>query len=258
MQSTKLKELDSETFTKLLSKKDKVYLTFDYDGTLVPVLPKPVDSKLQSSQVEFLNKLANFDPENIKMAIVTGRSLANLKELIEGKGLDEKILLIGTHGAEIGKERSEQPHQVELAAIKEVFSNEPDIEFEEKLLSISIHYNNHPKPEALKEKLLETAKQYQDIFRIQEAHMILEYLPKDIDKGIAIDHLKKENPEHLLAYFGDELTDNHAFDRINFFDGLSVQIDTRLQDEKAQYLIKEVDELYRLLADFLLAKENKS
>ncbi len=241
------KKLREDNFIKITEGK-KVYFIFDYDGTIAEMNPKFNKAFLKDEHVKLLNKLAAHP--KAKVAIVTGRALFNLKDLIEGK-LDKEILLVGTHGAEIGKERDHKPHEKELEEIRQIFLNEPETEIEEKPLSISIHYKTHPHPQKIREKLYKVHESYQEIFRVQEGHLVFEYLPKDFNKGIAIDYLKENFPDYYPVYFGDDLTDNFAFARVNHFKGSSVQVDTRIQEHVAEFQIDTVQELYALLEKFL-------
>lgn len=242
-----LKQLETESFQELIKDKQNLFVIFDYDGTLTPIVPDPYAAKLSDEKKQALNSLVGGSNRNIKTAIVTGRALDNLKEMV-GEGLSSDYLLIGTHGAEIGAEAATRPHGKELDEIKAAIEQEEHIEIEEKSLSIAIHYKEHPDPEVLIGKLFELSKKYFDIFRIQEGHSVFEFVPKGIDKGIAIDYLAKEYPEYFLMYFGDDLTDNYAFKKLNQKNGLSIQVGDRLQEREARFIVSGVDDVYKLIA----------
>lgn len=247
-------ELNGKSFVELIKEQNKFLFVFDYDGTLTPAVEHHADAIFSEENKERLNKLCKLNEQNpnidIQIAIVTGRTLKSLKSML-GKGLDEKILLIGTHGAEIGKESDERKYSKYLEEIKSCFINESHIIFEEKTLALTIHYKNHPNKEELKTRLLNKWDKYKDIFRVQEGHGVFEYLPKEINKGIAIDFLKEKYPDHFPMYFGDDLTDNFAFIKVNDYEGLSIQVQDKLKEQEAKYQILEVENTYELIHEFM-------
>lgn len=248
-------KLESKDFVDIIKDKKKLLFIFDYDGTLTPLVEHHGDAIFTKEKKEILNKLYELNSSNldIKMAIVTGRTLKSLKKMLR-EGLEQNILLIGTHGAEIGEEIQHSKHTAQLKEIKANFANEEHIAFEEKILALTIHYKKHPDKIKLRERLIAAWEKHQDIFRIQEGHDVFEYLPKDINKGIAIDHLHKQYPDHFLMYFGDDLTDNFAFSKVNEHKGLSIQVQDKLKEQEANYQIHDVEETYKLINEFLATK----
>jgi trehalose 6-phosphate phosphatase len=242
------RNLNLQKLLNLVKNKSKTLFIFDYDGTLTPIVPIPDDAILGERSSETLNKLA--DLPDTKLAIVSGRSLRNLKQLIQNK-LSTKIMLLGTHGAEIGRESESNEYSKYLTEIRNKYIDNSLLDVEEKTLSIAIHYKRYPDPEEIKNKLYLEAENYKEIFRVQEGHKVFEFLPKDINKGKAIDYFHQEFPEYLLVFFGDDLTDNYAFSRVNDFEGISVQVDNRLKDEIAKFFIPSVEKLYELIEAYI-------
>lgn len=245
-------ELSERVFFDLIKDK-KLFFIFDYDGTLAPITSDPVTSLLTEQNKKILNELSN----HAKVAILTGRAMPNLKQVL-GTGLSSEILLMGTHGAEIGVEQTERPHGQHLDAIRDRFVSEAHLEIEEKSLAIAIHYKLHPEPSAIRSKLEAEAQRFEDIFRIQEGYKVYEFLPKDINKGMGINYLEKEYPDHLFLFFGDDLTDNFAFHEINELGSISVQMGERLKERVANYQLKEIDDLYTLLQKYIELKSQSS
>jgi len=240
-------KLNKNNFLNILNQK-KVMFIFDYDGTLVKLERSHNEAKLDEAQIKILNQLAQ--TKNTLVAIVTGRSFDNISELLENK-LSKNIMLYGTHGAEKGKAAKDEKLLDVLNSIKVELQEEDYIFFEEKPISLTIHFNNHPEKEKLIFKLEKIATRFSDLFRIQKGHLVFEFLPKDINKGLAIKDLQAKFPDYFLSFWGDDLTDNFGFKVINELGGLSIQVSDRLREIEAGYLIDSVDSTYDLINAYL-------
>ncbi len=246
-------KLDQELFGEILSKHKKVLFIFDYDGTLCELVRDHNSAKLNDKQVEIINNLVK--TPDTKVSIATGRSLDNLKELLGGR-LSTEITLYGSHGAEKGEALVDNKIKNILNEIKSKLSDEGYIFFEEKPISLTIHFKKHPNKDTLILKLEKLAKNYSELFRVQMGHEVFEYLPKNIDKGIAIRDLAKSYPDYFPIFFGDDLTDNFGFKVINEINGLSVQVGERISEREAGYLINRVDDTYSLVKFYLKRKNS--
>lgn len=241
-------KLSPEKFLELVNQHENVLLIFDYDGTLTNLVKDHNGAILTDEEAQLINKLT--EAPNTQVSIVTGRAISNIKMLLGGR-LNDKILLYGSHGAEKGEEAADPVIKKILDEIKAKYINEPYIYFEEKPLSLTIHYKEHPDREELIERLLRTAGDYEADFRIQQGHDVFEYLPKHINKGIAIRDLHNIRPDHLLVFLGDDLTDNFGFVEVNKLNGLSIQVGERIKEREAGYLIDRVEDTYVLINSYL-------
>ena len=245
-------KLTKEKFLALIQDKPKILFCFDYDGTIVELANKDIvkEGKISQEDADVINKLVRYKESN-QVAIVTGRALKNLKTMI-GERLDPKIMLYGTHGAEHGVESEDTQYTQDLKLIKEELELDSHVELEEKQISTTIHYLNHPNPERLLEKLNAIAERYAGKFRIQRGRDFFEFLPKHVNKGLAIIDLNNKFPDYLILYFGDDLTDNYAFEVINKLNGLSCQVTDRIKEKLAGYQIDKVRDLYDLIHSYLV------
>ena len=78
-----------------IQKFSRIFLFFDYDGTLTPIVATPELAKISPAVRNSLKRLKK-DPK-FKLAIISGRSLANVKKMAGVKG----IIYAGNHGLEI-------------------------------------------------------------------------------------------------------------------------------------------------------------
>lgn len=244
MKTTKQIKLDETKFLEILNKHEKVLFIFDYDGTLTELVRDHNAARMNAEQFALINKLAK--TANTKVSIVTGRALDNLKSLLDGN-LDESISLYGTHGAETGEPLVDDKIRKPLEEIRTLLIDEPHIVFEDKPISLTVHYKNHPDQEGLILKLKKIAENYTDLFRVQQGHQVFEYLPKNIDKGIAMRDLHSKFKDYFPIFIGDDLTDNFGFKVINEIEGLSIQVGERILEREAGYLIDKVDDTYKLV-----------
>lgn len=248
-------KLDSKIFIDIIAKYKKHLLIFDYDGTLVQTNPEINLALLSDDNFFLLNELNSLNQS--KTAIVTGRSLANLKKILQGK-LNEHWLYYGTHGGEIQNETSCFEHKEILEKLRAQFVNEPHIYIENKTMSLTLHYRSHPNRQDLEKKLSTEAEKLSDLFRVQKGHDVYEFLPKNINKGLAIKDLYSKYPDYFMIFFGDDLTDNYGFRELNKLGGLSVQVGERISEREAGYLINSVDDTYDLIQTFINYKKHVS
>ncbi len=248
----RMKKLSPKEFREILHDKSKVLFIFDYDGTLTPIVKQRNEAILKARQVDILNKINNSGRSSV--AIVSGREYFNLQELIDKttNKLDEDIILIGSHGAEIGIDETVFNFSNELKEIENKISAKfgLGIDFERKKISLAIHCRDYPNRSRLIEGLYEIANEYSGIFRVQEGYNVFEFVPKETNKSLAINYLSTKYTNYFLLYFGDDLTDCFAFDRINELNGMSVQVSNHVSSS-AKYGIASVDELYALLENFI-------
>lgn len=251
MSITKQIQLDETKFSEILNKHEKVLFIFDYDGTLTELVRDHNAATMTDAQINIINKLVK--APNTKVSIVTGRALDNLKFLLDGR-LDTEVMLYGTHGAEAGEVVQDETIRKPLEEIRAILKDEDDILFEDKPISLTIHYKTHPDKEGLILKLKKIAENYKELFRVQQGHQVFEYLPKNIDKGIAMRDLHSKFKDYFPIFIGDDLTDNFGFKVINEINGLSVQVGERISEREAGYLINKVDDTYKLI-DLYLEKQ---
>jgi len=134
----------------------KVYLFFDFDGTLAPIAPRPEMVTLDASIKESLRRLSRSD--KYVVGIISGRGLGDLRQMV---GIDG-ILYAGNHGFEVEgpgiiyvnpaaimsrkvMESVSQTLARELRALPGAF-------VEDKVYSLSVHYRQCAKGDVLRVK----------------------------------------------------------------------------------------------------------
>ncbi len=238
----------------------KTLYAFDYDGTLVPLVPHPDQALMTSRTQTLIRTLEMISP----IAIVTGRDIKTLKRLMS---LEPKHL-IGNHGLETDGLFSEYlPSAEKMVAgwasqleqeMAEGSSASPvkNIWVENKIYTITLHpLIHHRFAEGTVPALLSFLKPTP---RVVLGYQCINLLPQfeenhsliSINKGTALLRLMERLGMTRAFYIGDDITDEDVFclddKRI-----LSVRVEKKYPSQ-AEYYIRtqtEIDDLLEVLID---------
>lgn len=243
---------------KLLKKiegKRNIILFLDYDGTIVPIKEKPWLAKLHPLRRRLLEEIS----KEIPVAIVSGRSLSELKKLIRSR----RISLIGNHGYEIlykGK-LWVHPEAMEMRDIlnkilKQITRKSKNLKgliVEDKGLSGSVHFRllEPELEENIRKIVKEEVEKAKGRLKIREGKKVLEIRPGlNWDKGKGVKKLisfLKLKGDFLRIYIGDDKTDEDAF-RIFGEKDITILVG-RGKESLAKYRLKNVDEVWKFLRE---------
>lgn len=238
-------------------------LCLDFDGTLSEIVPHPADARPLSGVGEVLSALAR-DPARITVAIISGREIAEVRRML---GVERGILFAGTHGLEIvgadgvrhlapGLEAAEAGLAAARAWLARNVATTEGFVIEDKRIAIAVHYRM-VEPALARERcaaLRNFVEAKTPGLRILRGKMIDELLPRGVGgKGRAIRTLLREcaYPKSTPVYFGDDTTDEDAFQQIRD-DGIGVLVGSA-RPSWARYRVASPSEVRRLLAE--LAQE---
>lgn len=129
-----------------------VCIFLDFDGTLTPIVSSPEKTVLAETMKGILRRLTEYP--GCQVAIVSGRSLKNLKQLVGIKN----IIYAGNHGLEFGDLKTSfkvpvpTKYKVLLRSLRKKIVNGcaaiPGVLIEEKKFSLSLHYRLVSKEDA--------------------------------------------------------------------------------------------------------------
>lgn len=237
-------------FFDLLSKTADSLLILDFDGTLAPFTIDPKETKPYSGVFRRIKKIMNTCRTHV--VIISGRDLESLvtkvpepyPELWGGHG-GERLLMNSSRP--ISKSLSKQNRDVLKAAASNAEKYAPDLYCESKQFSVALHWRGkdpktaNPVRKGWNELIIGKP------FLIQEFDEGFELRVKGIDKGKAVRQLIREWPEKsLIAYLGDDLTDEAAFRQIKN-KGLKVLVRDKMRDTYADIYLKPPGELLKFL-----------
>lgn len=188
-------------------------LFLDLDGTLAPIMPRPDDVGPDARRARVLARLRRrFDD---RVAVVSGRSLPDLDHILGGG-----VRAIGAiHGlvrrAVDGTITEIKPH-AGLEDARRILGELADCErgllFEDKTLSVALHYRNAP---ACAEAVVEAAERLSQAtgLVLQLGDMVAELRTPGADKGSAVAAFLDEAPfvDATPIFVGDDLTDEDGF-----------------------------------------------
>ena len=228
----------------------------DYDGTLAPIRQQPKLALLSPRRKAFLRRLAS--QPGIKLAIISGRKLADIKKLV---GL-RNIIYVGNHGLEIeaGGRRWIHPAAKKFSPILKKIGTAlskrlrfPGLRIEDKGLTLSVHYRSIPRGNLarLKKDFREAVEAWKNKIRVTRGKMVFEIRPPvKWGKGKAVKWLVKKLKlgGYFPVYFGDDRTDEDAFRSLRR-KGLTFRVGPA-EKTLARERLRDVAAVYRFLLYF--------
>lgn len=237
-----------------------IFLFFDYDGTLTPIVATPQQALIPATTKNLLKVLAK--KEGCRLFIVSGRRLKDVKSKVGIKG----IVYAGNHGFEIqGPQVSfknpifksaesvirkiRQGLKKEIKGIKGAF-------VEDKGATLSLHYRlvAEDKLRLINEafnRITEPFVSYRKI-RVTRGKKVFEVRPPlKWDKGrvilwlLARPQFKIKSKNSCVFYIGDDITDEDAF-RVLANKGITIFVG-RPKKSFAKYYLKDTREVAQFM-----------
>ncbi len=204
----------------------RIALVLDFDGTLVPIAPRPEEVVLQDSTRDVLRRLAR--NRRIYLAFLSGRRRAELMGLLQVKGAH----YFGLYGWERdGRFRVRQAEKKVLEALRTELEEKvivlPGVRVEDKEFSVATHYRG-AKAEVVRRlrKIMEEegARAGAD-FHTTETQCVIELLTHRVrGKGEAMKWLLGTLGKPVLPiYVGNDEVDEGAFAALGT-GGISVHV----------------------------------
>lgn len=176
----------------------------DYDGTLAPIVDDPAQAFPQAGAIEALRGLA--EVPGTRVVVVSGRALADLARLTGPLG---EIGAIGSHGAEPGVTSAPAEGRDRIVdELEQIAARFSGSRLEVKPTGVALHYRQVV-PERI-EELLEAVGRL-PAPSIKHGKKVVELSAVEADKGSALEEVRAGS---VVAYLGDDLTDEDAFARL--------------------------------------------
>lgn len=198
----------------------------DFDGTLAPIVPRPMDARAVPGSIEALCDLAA--APHTSAAIISGRSREDLSALT---GAPTGVDLVGSHGMEFATgfavaitAAQQQLLEMLSTVAKALVDRFPGMSVECKPASVAVHLRNVA-PTLRDEATRTVDKELVTLSGVEvtRGKSVIELAVIDTDKGSAIDLLRAGVGAEAVLFVGDDTTDEKAFARLSEHDvGLKV------------------------------------
>lgn len=238
-----------------LTRRKRLVVFLDYDGTLTPIVARPEDALLSESMREAVRRLA----AKYTVAVVSGRGLATVRRLV---GIDG-IFYAGSHGFEIaGPAEWRVTHEQGTKflplldrtqrELDDLLSEIPGAQVERKKYSIAVHYRNvRPGHESSVKETVDALVRRSPELRVSSGKKVWDIQP-DIEwnKGEALQWLLTaldlDSCTTLPLYIGDDTTDEDAF-RVLHDRGVGIVVREEPRLTFAEFALNNTEEVRTFL-----------
>jgi trehalose 6-phosphate phosphatase len=201
----------------------------DIDGTLFDIVALPAAVHASAADFELLTAL--YEAAGGAVALVSGRPIAGIDKIFAPL----KLPAAGQHGVERrdarGKVlRNAAPSELwrgAIAPLRRFAGQHEGLIFEDKGLSIAMHYRLAPELEAdVRAAVGQAAAKLGERYEVLPGKMVLELRPGGRNKGIAIEEFMRERPfaRRVPVFLGDDVSDEYGFTLVNRLGGHSVKV----------------------------------
>jgi trehalose 6-phosphate phosphatase len=188
-------------------------LGLDVDGVLAPIVSRAEQSELLPGVLPVLRALANCIP----IAIVSGRSVDDLEHLYAFPG---DVVVVGSHGLETRGGPSvalDADERLRLATLRRLAREAEVIAgtgswIERKPASVVLHVRqaNEQRGRLATKWLVEAARAIEG-GHVKTGHAVVELLARSTSKADAVERLRRHYGRAVVAFAGDDLTDEEVF-----------------------------------------------
>ncbi len=197
----------------------ELLLLCDYDGTLVPLAPRPEEAVPDPCLLRLLRQLVS--RPGLHLAVISGRTLADLRNLLPVPGL----LFAALHGSQVAGPEGpvidllppppgKNPWPEILGLARQLAAGVPGLLVENKGDGVALHYRlAQPGVAAgILEEFRHALKPFlQEGLELIPGHRVLEVRRRGVNKGLAVTYFTRRWPRAFPVYLGDDRTDEDAF-----------------------------------------------
>lgn len=242
----------------------------DYDGTLTAIAKTPDKAIIPNGIKELINKLSQ--TSDCRIVVISGRTIKDIRNKIRLKN----VIYAGNHGLEISgcgfrfKAQVSRRYKNVLRTIKNDLASKllciSGVLLEDKGISVSVHYRlvsgeDVPSVKAIVGDVVLSYMENEEV-KVKHGKEVIEIMPPiEWDKGKAtLWILEKqrgllEKKRILPVYFGDDITDEDAFDVLKNR-GITVFVG-RPKLSKAKYYLRNTGEVAKVLK-YIFINRNKN
>ncbi|MEE1649709.1 bifunctional alpha,alpha-trehalose-phosphate synthase (UDP-forming)/trehalose-phosphatase [Brachybacterium sp. J144] len=252
-----------------LVERPRLLIASDFDGVLAPIVADRDAVEPDQRSLAVLRELATLP--GVSVALVSGRALADLDQ---HTSMPSSVVLVGSHGAEVGALPAEMhaevldsaaltmtPERRELLdsitlALQRIALAHPGAEVETKPAAAVLHTRNARGRGGANatEEALELAMTLPDV-TVTPGKEVVEFSVVHTSKGAAMEALSRACAADAWLYLGDDVTDETVFGRLGEGD---VGIKVGGGDTAASLRIAGTDEVRGVLEALLAARRDRA
>ena len=246
-----------ERFWERLAAARERLLILDYDGTLAPFTAHRDDATLYPGVAPLLLDLQR---QGTRIAFVTGRPAEELARRLPLSAVE----IFGAHGQEYRAASgtlTRTPLTLQAGtwlheAAERIAAHGFERALERKHGTVAIHWRREDQDGQARLAALasELAQELPGDLQGLAFDGGYEFRARGRDKGTAIAELSARHPQALMAYLGDDLTDEDAFAALPQ-DGLAVLVRAEPRPSRAHLWLRPPDELREFLGAWITAAQ---
>lgn len=224
-------------------------VAFDFDGTLAPIVDKPVDAIIGAETASLLDEVARRYP----VAVISGRTVADVTARLREARV---ATVIGNHGIEPSSSMHEAAAAVRVWApiLAAELAGLDGVMVEDKHLSVSVHFRHAPSPNRARRTIHEAVARLPGAVRVVDGHMVVNLvLDGAPNKGDALRTLAARFDATAVLFTGDDVTDEDAFAVLTDDISFGVRV-CRTRRSHARWYVPSQGDVDRLLAELLAAR----
>ena len=224
-----------------------IALFLDFDGTLVPLQPRPEDVWLDDATRRTLSRLVR--SPRFRVWIVSGRRRADVRARVRVPGI-RYLGLHGWEGRDAGAITDEAREAVACAKswLACLLLSVPGIWLEDKELTLAIHYQSVAEEGARQARkfVQGVLAPFADTLQLIRGKKVWELAPRELgDKGVAVaSELSAAGSRVMPVFIGDDLMDEPAFSALAC--GITVRVGRACRTH-ARYRLSSVEQVHQFL-----------
>jgi trehalose 6-phosphate phosphatase len=218
-------------------------VSFDFDGTLAPIVRDPDEARMRPETKELLKRLCRLYP----CMVISGRAREDVRSRLRGTGVR---YVVGNHGADLGDTHAlRKTVAAWKRAITPALAGLARVWIEDKQYSLAIHYRQSEDKRAARRAILRAVKGLPGA-KVVPAKLAFNLVPVDAPhKGTALQEQRARLKCDVALYVGDDATDEDVFRLRESLVGIRVGVH---RASRAAYWLRaqeEIDDLLRVLAE---------
>lgn len=236
-------------------------LFLDIDGTLSPFEIRPTDSRIPN---DTLNLLERLQMAGVPIAVITGRSLAEARQLLHPL----QMPMGATHGFELAYAQkqhlsiepdilAELPSIIEQIQQRMAQRQLSDALLEIKPYSVALHYRQNPALAATVANLMQEVLKRFAHWQLKQGKFVWEILPQGVDKGTAVavllDYFNCDSRvTYCPIFIGDDISDEAGFLAVQAVNGMGIKVGEPLEyPSSADFFVPTLNDVITLLEHIL-------